>query len=287
MIKRANDFHTKAAAAAAATTVELTGYLVDLYCWDKPNHMAIDGANLGTEPEKHTVHCLRDVQACIDGGYALLEKKAGSASYSLKYKLDATGNANIILRLIKTTPSIANFQVTATGTASADGLTLNGATFVEYTSSSPPPAKTPSGNGGRTFVDFYNGAGGAGGTGLMHALTPEPVDLRTGWPSDCAEGKGWRKAITDFTGDTTSKAFFDAFELALRPDGAAGDVVSEAVMLSWLEADDVYQKQTLVGATFATRGSQNACAAKTAADKAASDKVAEAKAVADKAKSEN
>ena len=117
-------------AAAAAGTVTHTGYLVDLYCWDKPNHMAIDGANLGTEPEQHTVHCLRDVQRCIDGGYALLEKKAGATSYSLKYKLDATGNANI-LKLIKTTKSIANFQVTATGTASADGLTLNGATFVE------------------------------------------------------------------------------------------------------------------------------------------------------------
>ena len=118
----------KAAAAAAAVTH--TGFLIDLYCWDKPNHMAIDRANLGTEPEKHTVHCLRDVQVCIDGGYALLEKKAGATSYSLKYKLDATGNANI-LKLIKTTKSIANFQVTATGTASADGLTLNGATFVE------------------------------------------------------------------------------------------------------------------------------------------------------------
>ena len=107
-----------------------TGFLVDLYCWDKPNHKGVDGANLGTEPEQHTVHCLRDIQRCIDGGYALLEKKAGATSYSLKYKLDATGNANI-LKLIKTTKSIANFQVTATGTASADGLTLNGATFVE------------------------------------------------------------------------------------------------------------------------------------------------------------
>ena len=121
------------------TTV--SGYLVDIYCWDKPNHMAIDGANLETEPEKHTVHCLRDVQVCINGGYALLEKKAGALKYTLKYKLDATGNVNI-LKIIKTTASVADFQVTATGTV--DGDVLKGATFVEGSAASSSTLAGPS-----------------------------------------------------------------------------------------------------------------------------------------------
>ena len=38
--------------------VTYTGYLVDLFCWNMTDHIAVDGANLVTEPEKHTVGCM-------------------------------------------------------------------------------------------------------------------------------------------------------------------------------------------------------------------------------------
>ena len=41
-----------------STVISYTGFLVDLFCWDMPNHIAIDGANLATNPAAHSVHCL-------------------------------------------------------------------------------------------------------------------------------------------------------------------------------------------------------------------------------------
>ena len=120
-------------APPAATMVSFTGYLVDIFCWDKPNHLAIDGAKLDTEPEAHTVHCLRDIQRCIDSGYALLEKAAGASRYTLKYRLDAAGNAKA-LTIIKSTASTNNFRVTVTGTVSGD--TIRVSTLKE---GAPPP----------------------------------------------------------------------------------------------------------------------------------------------------
>ena len=38
--------------------VSYTGYLVDLFCWDMTDYIAVDGANLATNPEKHTVGCM-------------------------------------------------------------------------------------------------------------------------------------------------------------------------------------------------------------------------------------
>lgn len=40
-----------------AGPVTYTGYLIDLFCWDLPNHLAIDQAQLDTHPEDHTVIC--------------------------------------------------------------------------------------------------------------------------------------------------------------------------------------------------------------------------------------
>ena len=47
----------------------LTGE-VDVYT----GHRAIDGAILDTEPEKHTLHCLRDIEKCRKNGYAVLKE---------------------------------------------------------------------------------------------------------------------------------------------------------------------------------------------------------------------
>ena len=38
--------------------VTYTGYLIDLFCWDMTNHIAVDGANLATNPAAHSVDCM-------------------------------------------------------------------------------------------------------------------------------------------------------------------------------------------------------------------------------------
>ena len=57
------------------------------------HHRGLDGAVLDTNPEAHTVHCLRDIAVCRAGGFAILEKPAGATTWSIKYRLDATGNS--------------------------------------------------------------------------------------------------------------------------------------------------------------------------------------------------
>lgn len=118
--------------AAAAKTTH-TGYLTDIYCWERPNRIALDGAKMDTEPQKHTVHCLRDIQVCIDSGYGVLEKASGSDTYTLKYTFDAEGNKNV-LALVQKTRATSNFLVTVTG--EADGSVLKAATIVEGTGES-------------------------------------------------------------------------------------------------------------------------------------------------------
>lgn len=106
-----------------------------------PHHRirAIDGALLETAPQTHTVHCLRDVQACRDNGYAFLEETPGG-KYIYKYRLDAGGNTQV-LAIIDASRSIDNFKCTATGTV--DGETLVVSTMVEFDSGVPIVRRTP------------------------------------------------------------------------------------------------------------------------------------------------
>ena len=62
------------AVQAYGEVVTHTGFVVDLFCWDMPGHVAIDGADLDTSPEDHTVHCMRDIQQCRDNGFAVLRE---------------------------------------------------------------------------------------------------------------------------------------------------------------------------------------------------------------------
>lgn len=115
-------------ASPVAEGAKHTGFLTDILCWDLVD--AIDGANMQTGPEEHTVHCMRDIQECIDSGFGVLEGPGSNGRYSLKYRFDAAGNANA-LQLLKTTRKRANFVVTVEG--EADGDVLKGATVSEPT----------------------------------------------------------------------------------------------------------------------------------------------------------
>ena len=69
---------------AQTKSKEFTGYLSDVACATKA--MAGDGADLTTNPEKHTVACLK-MPACMASGYGILIK---GMNYNQKVK-DNTG----------------------------------------------------------------------------------------------------------------------------------------------------------------------------------------------------
>ena len=80
---------------APTTAFAYTGYLVDNYCWNMPNHIGLDATPLGTNPGGHILHCLFLPQ-CLPTGWALLEKFAQADSdgymYGIKYQLDDAGD---------------------------------------------------------------------------------------------------------------------------------------------------------------------------------------------------
>mmetsp|Transcript_18149 Transcript_18149/g.48822 ORF Transcript_18149/g.48822 Transcript_18149/m.48822 type:complete len:357 (+) Transcript_18149:109-1179(+) len=109
----------------------VTGILTDIYCWDRVT--ALDGANMQTEPEKHTVHCLRDIQVCIDGGYGILTKGDGDSTWSLAVTFDQAGNTKVAALLAETNAN-NNYVVTAKG--EKDGKTLKVTSLIEGTGAS-------------------------------------------------------------------------------------------------------------------------------------------------------
>jgi hypothetical protein len=82
------------AQCASAFTYE--GFVVDNYCWNKPNHKGIDGALLGSAPGTHILHCLTCC-GCDRLGYTVLEE-LGPSSYAKKYELDDVGDALMVNR---------------------------------------------------------------------------------------------------------------------------------------------------------------------------------------------
>jgi hypothetical protein len=75
------------------------GYLVDIYCLNRAGSIALDGANMITNPEDHTIHCLR-LTICKNSGFVYTSNKnpasAAIASYSTDFTLDAASNTNAI-----------------------------------------------------------------------------------------------------------------------------------------------------------------------------------------------
>jgi len=120
-----------------ALSETITGYLVDNFCWEMEDHIAIDGANLETNPGEHSVHCLKDIKSCVDSGYAIIVNEGTTAnpSYERKYKLDSAGNTRA-LNLLRTTTAMNEYMVTATGSVSGSNPpTLNVDTLMETTPS--------------------------------------------------------------------------------------------------------------------------------------------------------
>jgi len=110
-----------------------TGFLTDILCWELVD--AVDGARMPTNPEAHTVHCMRDLQECVDSGFGVLDREEGAEEYYLKYIFDKAGNAQV-MEVLKATDKRANFRVTVSG--QADGIYLKEARVSEPSAGAVP-----------------------------------------------------------------------------------------------------------------------------------------------------
>jgi hypothetical protein len=88
--------------------------LVDLYCWNLDGRVALDGAVLDAAPVEHTVHCMRDVEVCRQGGFGLL-RQSTTSRYELAYVFNSDGAA-AALEVIDATSAKCGLTVTVTGT---------------------------------------------------------------------------------------------------------------------------------------------------------------------------
>ena len=108
--------------------ITVTGPLVDLYCWDNLNGIALDSngqTNLKDTPYLHTVHCLVEVGVCLNSGFAFVHKPNGATQYEIQYLLDDTGNELAEEAMLKVPKSDrydkVGFEFTLTGIPDLSG----------------------------------------------------------------------------------------------------------------------------------------------------------------------
>jgi hypothetical protein len=103
--------------------VTITGPLVDKYCWYTLNGFALDtGANLKADIFKHTVHCMVEVDRCLNSGFMIVHQPNGTGTdYTVNVDLDSTGNSEAKELMLTVCPGdkcndAKGFRVTAEGT---------------------------------------------------------------------------------------------------------------------------------------------------------------------------
>ena len=109
---------------AFAGPTEYVGYLSDVKCVVKGT--AGDGANLQTNPEKHTVACMK-MPGCAASGYGVLVKDEKGGKYVF-HKFDENGN-EIAEKLLNTTKRTDNMHIKVKGSMSTDEIKVE--TIVE------------------------------------------------------------------------------------------------------------------------------------------------------------
>ncbi|RHX99429.1 hypothetical protein DYB36_013816 [Aphanomyces astaci] len=80
--------------SAEGKTVTATGFVMDNYCIDLGNLMDNPTVKTLEGPEVHSIHCLVDLEPCVDSLYTLLAPpENGSNLYTVKYQLGVAGSA--------------------------------------------------------------------------------------------------------------------------------------------------------------------------------------------------
>ena len=75
-------------AVASAAAVDFTGYMVDAYCWNQPDHFAeTTQTALDVSPQDHTLECLR-MEMCR--AELILLEEGTDGKYAEKYYFSQT-----------------------------------------------------------------------------------------------------------------------------------------------------------------------------------------------------
>jgi very-short-patch-repair endonuclease len=132
---------------ATESSVTASGYLVDFACINAPGSIALDGSNVSSNPELHTVKCAL-MPPCIASGYAILTNVAPEGApkvFKVLYALDAASNTKAQLFLQSLDPSRNNILVVVSGTVHKDSgnMTVTGNFIDAAKQSVATPSPTP------------------------------------------------------------------------------------------------------------------------------------------------
>ena len=111
---------------AFAESEVFENYLMDVGCAKKA--ITDDGANLQTNPEKHTVACLKKPD-CIASGYGIIIREKETGKYNF-YKFDEKGN-EIAKKLIEATKKTDNMQIIVRGNIDKKGEIIKVESIIE------------------------------------------------------------------------------------------------------------------------------------------------------------
>jgi predicted ferric reductase len=74
---------TRPAGYVPGTIVQHEGWIADFFCVNQ--RWALDAADMWRQPQGHTLHCLIDIQRCIDSGYCLMQQQPDGDMYGCAY----------------------------------------------------------------------------------------------------------------------------------------------------------------------------------------------------------
>ncbi|KAJ1454969.1 YHYH protein-domain-containing protein [Pelagophyceae sp. CCMP2097] len=226
-----------------AVTVEHSGFLVDLFCWNAPNSIGVDGSDLINNPMQHSTKCMTKVPSCRANGFGLLAQN-DDGTYRLEYVFDAAGDA-AALAFMDATQLESNIVVTVKGSPSFNG---GAAPMLTDAIIEGQMAVTVEHSGFLVDLKCWNAPGSIGvdGSDLINDPKSHSTMCMTKVPSCRANGFGilaqnddgtYRlEYIFDEAGDATALAFLDATQLennilvtvkgSLAFDGGAAPVLA-------------------------------------------------------------
>jgi hypothetical protein len=158
LIVMAMQMHGLLPAGASESTgmqVNVTGVLVDKYCWNDLGGVALDtSANLKLNPTKHTVHCLVEVGICRNSGYVMVHKSSNTGQYEIQYELDEPSNELARNLMYEVPPNERNeatgYAITVSGTVAAGSNVLAADTMTGEVPEPPTNAPTKAETGSPT-----------------------------------------------------------------------------------------------------------------------------------------
>jgi len=184
---------------AIGDEVCITGFIMDNWCIYTTGGTLLDMPDVITlqNPEKHSFHCLLDVDVCIESGYAVLgEKNATTDRHSVAYQLD---DANVVVQAGRALGKKGSSCTTCTGEGDA----------------SPEVGYSATVKG--TVMKLGDGSDGVSGSPMLTNVTlfdknVSCVELSAGGDSDASTGGDDEDSDASTGGDDKDSGASLAFE---------------------------------------------------------------------------